>query len=910
MATLKFLINISLIFTATATLYDQNSSNDLIPVQEDSSNDSVINYRLPANVVPVHYNIKLIPYIVEDNFTFEGESNVNITIRHVTQTLSLHVLELTINETETSLFDNNGIIYTPAMYNYDNITQILVLNFNDELSPGNYILKMRYVGILHNDLKGFFISSYINEEGNDVWFAATYFEQTFARRAFPCWDEPALKATFDISIKHHRNYTVLSNMPIRKQLDGGNKDGIIWTHFDTTPIISTYLVAFVVADFVRVPTEDETINLWCRSKLVPDTKLAQEVVQKSKTLLTEYTNSTSKVPKMDLVALPRFTVGAMENWGLIIVVETYFAYNESVNTIHGKLVVAMTTTHEMAHQWLSNVVTPLWWSQTWLSEGFATFFQMYILNQMFEDLRIMEYFVVGIQQTILHKDINMSMTPITLDVSSPEEIKSLFLDSSYGKAPAIMRMLQHIITDEVFRNGLIKYLRTHQFSSATSDDLWNALQAVLDTSDVPHDAYRLKEIMDTWIKQSDFPVVHVTRKKDTNEIILTQEYFVLKNENENVNDNKWWIPLTFATQTNPDFSNTLPTHWLKPQDRYITIDGIDPNDWIIVNLQQTGYYRVNYDSSIWQKIGDYLKSDNYTKIHVLNRAQIIDDAYHFMMLNKHDIMMFLNIISYLSQEIDFIPWYSMFKILTLTEDIYKVPENEILKLYMLKLLEGLIKNVGYEEDPTENDLIKLKRIGALKWACTFGHSECKKMATVKLNEYFADPTTHKVSPNLKKWMYCNGFMEANASILNKLYDKFVNKPDEEVLMFLICSDNTDIIINFLNISISNNLTKIDAYYIIYSSIIKKHAKNNIVIDYILTNFKELFPRSKDANSALNDIIDNVYFKEKLDEINEFVKNEFEEKIFKDVQDKIIGRKELLDTLVSFQPPNIKEKLKL
>jgi len=116
------------------------------------------------------------------------------------------------------------------------------------------------------------------------------------------------------------------------------------------------------------------------------------------------------------------------------------------------------------------------------------------------------------------------------------------------------------------------------------------LQAVLDKSDVPHNAYRLKEVMDTWIKQSDFPVVYVTRNNDTNKIILTQEHFLAKNENETINDNKWWIPFTFATQTNPDFSNTLPTHWLKPQDRNITIDGIDPNDWIIVNLQQMGEY--------------------------------------------------------------------------------------------------------------------------------------------------------------------------------------------------------------------------------------------------------------------------------------------------------------------------------
>ncbi|EFN74466.1 Puromycin-sensitive aminopeptidase, partial [Camponotus floridanus] len=319
MTILKFLINIGLIFIAI--LYDK-----------DLRNDSAINYRLPDNVVPVHYNIKLILHILEDNFTiseryfFEGETNVNIITRNVTQNLHLHVLDLTINETDTSLFDNNGISYTPATYNCNNLTQILVLNFNDELSPGNYTLKMRYVGIIHKDFEAFFISPYFNEEGNLVWFAATHFEPTFARRAFPCWDEPALKATFDISIKHHRNYTALSNMPIREQLDDGNKDGMIWTHFDTTPIMSTYLVAFVVTDYVRVPTEDETINIWCRPKLVPHTKFAREIIRKTKRLLTEYTNSTSKISKMDLVALPQFTLNAkieklgVQNWGLIIIV--------------------------------------------------------------------------------------------------------------------------------------------------------------------------------------------------------------------------------------------------------------------------------------------------------------------------------------------------------------------------------------------------------------------------------------------------------------------------------------------------------------------------------------------------------------------------------------------------------------
>ncbi|XP_025268252.1 aminopeptidase N isoform X2 [Camponotus floridanus] len=899
MAIWKLLINLGLLYITTA-----------ISVDKDSNNDSAINYRLPDHVVPIHYNIKLIPYIVKDNFTFDGESNINITIRRVTQNLHLHVLDLTINEAETLLFDNNGIIYTPAMYNYDNITQILVLHFNDKLSPGNYTLKMRYVGIIHKNTRGFFISSYINDKGDDVrWLAATNFQPTYARRVFPCWDEPALKATFNISIKHHRNYTVLSNMPIREQSDDSNRDGIIWTHFDKTPIMSTYLVAFVVTDYVRVPTEDETINIWCRSKLVPHIKFVQEIVQKSKKLLTEYTNSTSKVPKIDIVAHSFPIIST--NWGLTIIGEIFLTYNESFDTIFDKLHVAQTTVHEMANLWLGNVVTPLWWSQRWLSVGFASFFQKYILNQIFKEWRIMEYFVIDIQQTML-QDINMNLSPITLKINNPigpEKILLNFIASIHNKAPAIVRMLQHIITDEVFRNGLIKYLHTHQFSSATSDDLWNALQAVLDKSDVPHNAYRLKEVMDTWIKQSDFPVVHVTRKKDTNEIILTQEHFVPKNKSKNVNDNKWWIPLTFATQTNPDFSNTLPTHWLKPQDRNVTIDGINQNDWIIVNLQQTGYYRVNYDSTIWQKIVDYLKSDDYTKIHVLNRAQIIDDAYHFMMINQHDIIMFLNLIGYLSQETEYTPWHSMFEILSLTEDIYNVPENEHLKSYMVKILDGLIKNIGYKEDPFDNDFTKLQRTKALKWACTLGHSECKKMATLNLFEHLLSPKTHKVSPNLKEWTYCNGLMEANVSIWNKLYNIYINKPNEEILMYLVCSENPDNIINLLDIFILNN-SRLQNRYEIYSSIIRQHAKNNVVVDYILINFKKTFSRKFDTNYELTGIINNVYSKDKLDEISEFVRNKFEEKVFKDVQDKIIKRKGRLDTLASFQPPNIKEKLKL
>ncbi|KYN30603.1 Aminopeptidase 1 [Trachymyrmex septentrionalis] len=251
----------------------------LILVMSFSINGFEIIRRLSVNTIPIHYDIKLIPYLEEGNSTFHGESNVKIVIYHASQNINLHSRELEINERATTLInDKVGFVQT-----------------------------------------GFMKFPYTNKEGNKMWVVATHFEPNGARRMFPCWDEPALKATFNISVIHDEKYIVLSNMPVREQWQ---IDDLILTHFNTTPIMSTYLVAIVIipiqSDFVRVSNANKTINFWCNSSLAKQINLAHSIARKITPLLIEYINSSEKVPKMDHVIIPNFPIHGKENWGLII----------------------------------------------------------------------------------------------------------------------------------------------------------------------------------------------------------------------------------------------------------------------------------------------------------------------------------------------------------------------------------------------------------------------------------------------------------------------------------------------------------------------------------------------------------------------------------------------------------------
>ncbi|XP_071561639.1 aminopeptidase N-like [Temnothorax nylanderi] len=287
----------------------------------------------------------------------------------------------------------------------------------------------------------------------------------------------------------------------------------------------------------------------------------------------------------------------------------------------------------------------------------------------------------------------------------------------------------------------MSFLKFSSFGSVTSDDLWNAMQSALQMAPyIPYmqqQDFKIKDVMDTWINQNRYPVLNVTINYETGEVAVTQKCF---RATKRIN-NKWWIPMTYADQSNFDFSRTMPNNWLGPNQTSRV--EINTRDWIIVNVQQTAYCRVYYDTTNLERIIRYLNSEEYTKIHVLNRAQIVDDAFAFLLEDQLDSSIFMNLLSYLRRERDYVAWRPMFRILTQLSNYFSLPESKDFKSYISGIFDGLLQKIGYEENPNDDDITKMLRLDATKWACTVGHAECKRRAAVKLSEHLTNPDTHK-----------------------------------------------------------------------------------------------------------------------------------------------------------------------
>ncbi|XP_037773440.1 aminopeptidase N-like [Penaeus monodon] len=868
-----------------ASTESQPTTTDVPVTTRDEADD--LGIRLPSSLKPLHYLVKLQPFI-NGNFSIFGYMEVEMEVLEPTSKITLHMADI-ITKNDTIK------VYTPGQatgqgmrikkHEYDHGRQFYIAHLKKELQKGRkYILSMEFLGYLNDKLHGFYRSTYMDADGNTRNVAVTQFQATDARRAFPCFDEPALKAIFEIHLARESWMTTLSNMPIAETVPIVGQEGWVWDRYEKSVPMSTYLVAFVVSDFVQINTtvnDNVVLRVWARREAIDQAQYAMKVGPKILSFFEEYFDLPFPLPKMDMVALPDFSAGAMENWGLITYREKYLMYIPEVSTPESRASVTETISHELAHQWFGNLVTPVWWDDLWLNEGFATYISLLGVDRAEPTWKVLETSAIQGVHGVFDLDSLESSHKISIRVNHPDDITEVFDGISYQKGASIIRMMTHYLTEATFRKGLTNYLKSLAYKNAVQDDLWKYLTLAAHEDGILPQNVTVKMIMDTWTLQKGYPVIHVKRSLDGTSAILTQERFLVERSTNSSNstDYKWWVPLTYTTQSEANFNQTQAKLWMKDSEDYIIVLSLPPTDqWVIFNLQETGYYRVNYDDHNWNLIIQQLKKDHRV-INPINRAQIIDDAMSVAKAGRLSYDIAIDVYAYLRNEEEYLPWATGVSELTYIETMFKRRSGYgALKRYLLDLVLPVYEAVGFDDKIEDPYLEQKKRKIAVNWACKLGHKDCLGKALTLYRQWMGNAdNTSLISPNLKWTVYCRAIEEGGEAEWDFAWDQYLrtNVASEKTLLLaaMACTKEAWILSRYLDMAI-NPVSGIRLQDVgnVLRSIGYNDVGRSLVWNYLKLNWNDIYTFKKRRRGELmKSITYNFNTKQELQEVLSFLR---------------------------------------
>ncbi|KAJ6643780.1 Aminopeptidase N [Pseudolycoriella hygida] len=783
-----------------------------------------ISYRLPNETFPEHYEIHLTTNIHEGNFTFTGRVEITLVTREETSVIVVHARQLTI--TGVSLWNTLG---TPTEIGthpveYDVVTEFVTVRLLNGVLESNqkFLLSIEYNGELREDNLGFYRSSYRDANDQLVWLAATQFAATNARHAFPCYDEPHIKATYEIYITHDSSYSALSNYPLFENID--NIDGSVTSRFCSCNIhqsiqFSSYIVGFVIAKFdytisERTNEDDIEYRVYSRPEAVNNTKYALGLVKELLDVIQETVKVDYVLPKLYQVALPDFYFNAMENWGLITYREERLLFDEQSAPYTNRIENSRTMAHEVAHKWFGNLVTHNWWSFVWFKEGFARFFEQYAFGRIRPEWRIEDLFVLTDVQNALFTDSLFSTRQMTLYKESPSDILALYDNIAYAKGGSFLRMFYYVLGEEAFFRAVTELLNTAKFRATNEDELFGIFANATGESD-------LIDTMRSWTHQAGYPVVNVNRNYQDGTFTLTQRKFnLIPGDDAGTEDFAWSIPFNFFTGGKNE-SLVVTKGFFSEESDALTVEQSSQNwsseNWIILNHRETGFYRVNYDEPNWNLIISELNEGNFKFIPVMNRAQLIDDAFNLARANKLSYRIPFRLIEYLKNETDYIPWMTTLNALSHINRFYVTSENyELFKDYLTKLIDTLYNRVLLEDLQDEPIINKYARTLAINWGCELDLSWCKAFVIQTMNVHAIYGTV--IEPNLRSAVYCSA-VRYDSFYFSQLYLDFLSTKDQTERKLIInalgCSNHsTALEYNLLTIFNNTNfhLQEISPYF--------------------------------------------------------------------------------------------------
>ncbi|KAK4880994.1 hypothetical protein RN001_004313 [Aquatica leii] len=818
--------------------------------------NETINYRLPLEVRPFRYWLEIAPDF--DNDTFTGQVRIEVKAIKNMSTITLHNNGLQmpskdkikikkIGSTNYSNIESAGAFGT-ASQQFFQITLIdpLVVGTDYEISIPDFI------GKFTTTASGFYYAVYEDENGVNNTFATTHFEPCSARKAFPCFDEPALKARFNLRIRRPSDqYNSVSNTPKNKNLSHGLLDV-----FKETEIMPTYLLSFIISEMNFSETLERHRILGTPEEIKYG--LHKFALNKSYELLNameKYTGISYVPEKMDHAAIPKdyFYFQAMENWGLIIYNDRDLMIPQNASCSKKSSVLSVIS-HEIVHQWFGNLVTPEWWEYTWLSEGFANYLQHVIADKVEPYMDIEREMVVDTVQIALSYDGFSITRPMTSPGTDPDQIQNLFDLVSYSKSSSVIRMLEHVITTPVFKKGLNYYLNNRKFKTANPSQLYESFQKAVDEN--AELAENVSEFMKTWETEAGVPLVTVTRiyQSEEDNVQLKQRRFL--NNQINGPEGKWKIPINFATPSDPSFNITTPDVWLKQSECVITLPDLNDEDWLIANKLQTGYYRVNYDMKNWDLLIKALLTNHY-QINAINRAQLLDDCA--FLAKSGDVPQDVNIRlqRYLVNEVDPIPlavqqntFRHMDSLLSNSDD------HEYFQKHVLGILQNTYARLTFYEVSNDKPMVKKLRADVLYWLCKVGHHDCRQNALAMFRAW--KKNQKEIPADLQSPVFCGAMRVGNNDDFNYLLNYFIETRisyfEELFGSSLVCVENKTLVKEVLEYSFNKNSSSLIKSQIKAASESSKFGLQ-AVIEFVQEHYNRIEERLQPK--ATNDVIESI-----------------------------------------------------
>lgn len=617
--------------------------------------------RLINHFRPYHYNLSIV--VDRESRKFSGTVTITGDLQQDASAINLHAKDLTIND---ALIDGKRADWDAGINDELSFTR-------DDLNPGEHLLVVTFSGAITDAMHGMY-PSYFEHNGEKKELVATQFESHHAREVFPCIDEPEAKATFDVTLSTEKNVTVLGNMPIKWQRE---EDGQLVTQFDTTPRMSAYLLAWVIGDLHKKSAQTKdgvTVNIWATpAQTQASLTFALDHAVKSIEFFNQYFGVAYPLPKSDHVALPDFSSGAMENWGLITYREIALLADPKTTTVASKQYIATVISHELSHQWFGNLVTMKWWNNLWLNESFATLMEYIAVDAIHPEWNAWLDFASHESILALRRDALDGVQSVQVEVNHPDEISSLFDGAIvYAKGARLMRMLQHFIGDRAFQKGLSSYFKEFAYQNTEADDLWQHLSNA--------SGQDISRFMNTWISQPGYPVLHVQPDG------LSQEQFFV---GPHQSANRLW-PIPLGAESAEDVPALLEMRELKmpiaDDERF--------------NIGDAGHFITHYPLEHLARLLDELKDFNE-----LGRLQLLHEQ---TLLARGGVISSTELISLLQAYTDETK-QSVWDIMALAlGELKKFVETDEraehkLRQFSLQLARRQFERLGWETQPNESE---------------------------------------------------------------------------------------------------------------------------------------------------------------------------------------------------------------